>query len=112
MTRSEFVYAIELLKKLVYGPTPTVFSGGSLQLLFTRLQDDLSRIPEDREEVILRHWERNLTKFQAALFEHAEQAALIPGSHPAFTSGSRTVFVTEKSTGAAFGVCPPPPKLP
>ena len=112
MERDELLYAIDLLKKLLYGPSPTVFSGGSLGLLLTRLQDDLRRTPEGREGVVLRHWERNLTKFQAALFEHAEQAALIPGSHPAFTSGSRTVFVTEKSTGAAFGVCPPPPKLP
>jgi hypothetical protein len=108
MERDDVFRSIELLKKLLYGPTPTVFSGGSLQVLLNRFQNDLANVPEGNEHVMLRHWERSLEDFQKVLFEHADRVIVTPADHPR-AAGITALLVTEKATGESLTFCPPPP---
>ena|ERR1041384_3114304 len=114
MTRNELLRAIDLLRKVVYAPDSTVlFSGRSLQVLLDHLENDLKRVPDGREAIVLRHWEQNMPGFQEQLFAQAERATLFAG-HGQIDQfrGTQVVRVTENATVMALGFCPPAPKLP
>lgn len=75
MGRDEILYAVRLLKALLYDGSNVAFTGRSLSLILNRLGHHLEEAPGGGELELLERWERYLPTFREHLLA---AASLVP----------------------------------
>jgi uncharacterized protein YmfQ (DUF2313 family) len=100
MTTNETERALDLLMKLVYDGGQIAFSGKSLDIVVSRLKQQLRAVTPGKESKLLDYWESQLPLFRRALINQATRTRMLGKDDAPLVTEDAAVFATRMCPGA------------